>query len=149
MIFPIHSVSLVQAAQCSLNNCQMNGCMNKLPSNLWRWQMINTELYIPGSLALCPVLNVCQICKLDLKYPYLSLGVLLILQRANLLRDPAGFSILMAALFPLGWKSFFLPSFHSEISTWRKHKVSNLLPFLEARSKRCWRERGKVPPEGQ
>ena len=52
-----------------------------------------------------------QLCKPDLKSLYLSVVVFLISQRANLLKDPAGFTILMVGLFPLGWESFFLPLF--------------------------------------
>ena len=83
----------------------------------WVIELNWTELkYVSGS----------QLCKPDLKSLYLCVVVLLISQRANLLRDPAGFSILMACLFHLVGNHSSYPFFHSEVSTWRKPKVSRL-----------------------
>ena len=97
-------ICLVHSAQGSMNNCQMNGCTNKLNSTLLLWQMVNTELYVPGSLVLGQVLNMCQNARLAmhqelaLKYPYLGFAVLLILQRDTLPRNPAGYRILMVTV---------------------------------------------------
>lgn len=71
--------------------------------------MVNTEFYIPGSLASVQVLNMCQDVRfamrqrLACKYPHLGLVIFLILQRTDQLRNPAGYRILMVTLFPLGW----------------------------------------------